>query len=93
MASDYRLHDDAADEGAAVLIRRLHETEQKLRALTGDEVDAVIHPLGTPYLLYQAQRRLLDSEAAQRELALRHLKRSSCTYCFVGSGGRDRLGQ
>lgn len=53
------------------LIRKLHDTEQELRDLTGGEVDAVMHPAGNAYLLHKAQSRLLDSETAQRQLAVR----------------------
>jgi signal transduction histidine kinase/CheY-like chemotaxis protein len=70
MISDGPTPDDAEDE-TAILIRRLHETEQRLRELTGGEVDAVMHPAGDSYLLKQAQERLLDSESAQRRLAVR----------------------
>jgi signal transduction histidine kinase/GAF domain-containing protein/ActR/RegA family two-component response regulator len=71
MVSDVQPYGEGTNDEVAGLIRRLHETEQRLRELTGGEVDAVMHPAGTPYLLYQAQKRLLDSEAAQRQLASR----------------------
>ncbi|MGA2292189.1 GAF domain-containing protein, partial [Bradyrhizobium sp.] len=68
--NDQSLSEDA-NERIAALVRRLHETEQELRDLTGGEVDAVMHPTGHSYLLHQAQSRLLDAEAAQRQLAIR----------------------
>ncbi|MCD6052255.1 MAG: phosphodiesterase, partial [Verrucomicrobia bacterium] len=51
------------------LVRQLHDTEERLRVLTGGKVDAVVHPSGASYLLHRAQGELLKSEAAQRELS------------------------
>ncbi len=62
------LVEDINDEIAA-LVRRLHETQQRLLELTGGEVDAVIHPGGQSYLLHEAQEGLQRSEAVQRQLA------------------------
>ena len=62
------LVEDIHDEIAA-LVRKLHETQQRLLELTGGEVDAVIHPGGQSYLLHEAQEGLQRSEAAQRQLA------------------------
>jgi PAS domain S-box-containing protein len=53
----------------ALLIRRLHETEERLHVLTGGQVDKVVHPSGASYLLHGAQMELLKSEAAQRQLS------------------------
>ena len=57
------------EEEVAALVRQLHETQQRLRTLTGGEVDAVMHPAGNSYLLHAAQEDLRVSEAAQREFA------------------------
>jgi PAS domain S-box-containing protein len=51
------------------LVRKLHETQQRLMELTGGEVDAVIHPGGQSYLLHEAQEKLAMSEAMHRQLA------------------------
>jgi PAS domain S-box-containing protein len=60
---------EGAQDEITLLIRRLHETEERLHELTAGEVDAVAHPGGHSYLLYQAQEKLLQSEAVQRRLA------------------------
>jgi len=62
-----------SEDETTLLIRRLHETEERLRELTAGEVDAVVHPGGHSYLLYQAQEKLLQSEATQRRLATTQL--------------------
>ena len=62
-----------SEDETTLLIRRLHETEERLRELTAGEVDAVAHPGGHSYLLYQAQEKLLQSEATQRRLATTQL--------------------
>ena len=59
---------DSSEEILA-LVRQLHETQQRLRDLTGGEVDAVIHPEGQSYLLQEAQEKLRQSEMAQRHSA------------------------
>ena len=61
--------DGQFDTEVSDLITRLHQTEQRLRELTADEVDAVTALTGTSYLLRQAQERLRDSEAAHRLFA------------------------
>jgi PAS domain S-box-containing protein len=71
MIPDGQPHSEDANEEVTGLIRRLHETEQRLWELTGGEVDAVMHPAGYSYLLHQAQGQLRDSEAVQRQLAAR----------------------
>jgi PAS domain S-box-containing protein len=56
-------------EEIAALVGHLHETQQRLLALTGGEIDAVVHPGGQSYLLYEAQEKLRLSDEAQRGLA------------------------
>jgi PAS domain S-box-containing protein len=51
------------------LVRKLHETQQRLQELAGGEVDAVLHPDGQSYLLHEAQERLRESEEKFRQLA------------------------
>lgn len=60
--------EDSSDEIIA-LARQIHEAQERLRELTGGEVDAVIHPDGHSYLLHEAQEKLRQSETAQRQLA------------------------
>ncbi len=45
-----------------MLVRTLHETQQRLQELTGGEVDAVLHSDGLSYLLHEAQEKLQRSE-------------------------------
>jgi PAS domain S-box-containing protein len=59
---------DVNDEISA-LVSRLIETEHQLLELTRGEVDAILDPGGRSYLMRQAQEKLLQSEATQRELA------------------------
>jgi two-component system cell cycle sensor histidine kinase/response regulator CckA len=61
--------EDPEDEVTA-LVRKLHETQQRLQELAGGEVDAVLHPGGHSYLLHEAQEKLRRSEAAQRDSAV-----------------------
>jgi PAS domain S-box-containing protein len=51
------------------LIGQLQEIDQRLRALTGGEIDAVISPGGQSFLLKHAQAQLLTSFTEQRALA------------------------
>lgn len=51
------------------LARVLRKTEGELRELTGGEVDAFTQTDGKPYLLAEAQHKLLVSESAQRNQA------------------------
>jgi PAS domain S-box-containing protein len=51
------------------LVRRMQETEQRLQELTGGELDVVLFPTGTSFLLRKTQEDLLRSEAVQRRLA------------------------
>jgi PAS domain S-box-containing protein len=51
------------------LVRKLHETHQRLQELTGGEVDAVVHPGGQSYLLHEAQEKLRTSDEKFRQLA------------------------
>jgi PAS domain S-box-containing protein len=53
----------------AALVRKLHETHQRLQKLTGGEVDAVVHPGGQSYLLHEAQEKLRTSDEKFRQLA------------------------
>jgi PAS domain S-box-containing protein len=52
-----------------VLVARLHETQQRLQALTGGEIDAVLHSDGQSYLLSNAQEKLRHSEQELRLFA------------------------
>jgi len=60
---------DDQQEEIATLVRTLHETQQRLQALTGGEIDAVVHSGGQSYLLHDAQEKLQRSEMAQRDFA------------------------
>jgi PAS domain S-box-containing protein len=60
--------EDPNDEITA-LVRKLHDTQQRLRELTGGEVDAVLHSGGQSYLLHEAQEKLQQSEEKFRQLA------------------------
>lgn len=51
------------------LIRTLRAAEEELQILTGGQLDAIASESGRPYLLREAQEKLLHSEAAQRQLA------------------------
>ena len=53
----------------AALVKRLHETQQRLQELTGGQVDAVVHSGGQTYLLKEAEGKLREGEKAQRKLA------------------------
>ena len=61
--------EDPQDE-IATLIRRLHETQQRLQELAGGEVDAVMLPGGQSFLLHDAQEKLRASEASEHRLAV-----------------------
>ncbi len=52
---------DSSEEIIA-LVKKLHETQQRLLELTGGEVDAVVYPGGQSYLLHDAQEKLRESE-------------------------------
>lgn len=69
MSEDSKLSPDNPQEEIDALIRQLHQTEERLRELTQDKVDSVMHPSGASYLLHRAQGELLKSEAAQREFS------------------------
>ncbi len=56
-------------EEIARLVTRLQDTEQRLRELVGDQVDAVLTTAGDSYLLRDAQQQLREREASLRELA------------------------
>jgi PAS domain S-box-containing protein len=51
-----------SNEELSELVRKLYETLQKIKELTGGEVDAVAHPGGQYYLLNDAQEKLRLSE-------------------------------
>lgn len=59
----------APDERILELVRILRAAEHELQALTGGQLDAVVGAGGDAYLLQEAQQRLRDTEAAQRQLA------------------------
>jgi PAS domain S-box-containing protein len=69
MPTDFPPDPNGSPDEIAALVRILHETEQRLAELTGGEVDAVLHPAGTAYLLRSAQEKLRLSEFSQRHLA------------------------
>jgi PAS domain S-box-containing protein len=60
----------AADPAAeiAALVERLHETHERLRELTGGELDAVVHSGGQSYMLHAAQEKLRESAERFRAL-------------------------
>lgn len=60
-----------ADKAAKIsrLIRKLHETHEELRELTGDGVDTLLHPDGAIYMMPKAQADLTQSERIQRHFA------------------------
>jgi len=60
--------EDQVDE-VIQLVGVLQQTEQRLQALTGGELDAVLIQGGQSYLLHEAQEKLRRSEAVQRESA------------------------
>jgi PAS domain S-box-containing protein len=57
------------NEEVVALARTLGETQQRLKDLTGGEVDAVLYQGGRSFLLQEAQEKLRKSEAAQRDFA------------------------
>lgn len=60
--------EDPEDE-VALLVLRLHETQQRLKELAGGAVDAVLHPGGQSYLLHEAQEKLRLSEERFRQIS------------------------
>jgi PAS domain S-box-containing protein len=54
----------------AALVLNLRETEKKLQVLTGGQVDAITGATGQPFLLHEAQEKLLRSETRYRSLAI-----------------------
>ena len=62
MANDSAFASESSSEEIIDLVRRLHETQQRLLELTGGEVDAVVYPGGQSYLLHDAQEKLRESE-------------------------------
>ncbi|MEO6755684.1 MAG: PAS domain S-box protein [Chthoniobacteraceae bacterium] len=69
MKSDVTIVGDDSEGEVAALVRRLHETQQRLQELAGGEVDAVMFPGGQSFLLHEAQEKLRQGEVAQRQLA------------------------
>ncbi len=61
------------NEEIAALIVQMSELEKRLEKLTGGEVDMVLFPQGTSFMLRRTQEELLRSEAAQHRLADTHL--------------------
>ncbi len=61
--------EEESEHEVTALVRRLHETLERLQKLAGGEVDAVHHPGGQSYLLHEAQEKLRQSESAQRGMA------------------------
>jgi PAS domain S-box-containing protein len=59
----------SAPDEVGSLIQQLHETETRLREVTGGQVDAVMSPSNVPYLLHKAQQQLRETEAEQRRFA------------------------
>jgi diguanylate cyclase (GGDEF)-like protein len=59
-----------ADRELEALIEALHSAGQRLEELTGGEVDAVVGPDGTAYLLQRAQEELRLREAAKQAAIL-----------------------
>jgi PAS domain S-box-containing protein len=57
------------NEEIAALIVQMSELEKRLEKLTGGEVDMVLFPQGTSFMLRRTQEELLRSEAAQHRLA------------------------
>jgi PAS domain S-box-containing protein len=58
------------DEGEKIftLVRLLDETEQRLRELTGGEVDSILSPSGQSFLLRDAQEKLRQNDATQSSI-------------------------
>jgi PAS domain S-box-containing protein len=50
------------------LVERLYELQQRLKLLTGGQVDAVIHSGGQPQILQEAQEKLRESDERFRAL-------------------------
>jgi PAS domain S-box-containing protein len=81
---------DPSDE-ITRLVRTLHETQQRLKELTGGQVDAVLHQDGQSYLLHEAQGRLRDSEVSQRRQAttmLAILNALPAHICLLDTSGQ-----
>jgi diguanylate cyclase (GGDEF)-like protein len=64
---------EGAAEEVSALIAKLHETEQRLEALTGGEVDTVADRHGRTFLLRRAQEQLRHSEASKQAAILNAL--------------------
>ncbi len=62
-----------ANEEIAALIQTLHQTGQRLEALTAGEVDTVADRDGRPFMLRHAQEQLRVSEAAKQAAILNAL--------------------
>ncbi len=57
---------DPADLELSRWVRQLQEAEARLRELLGDRFDAVMGAGGQTYLLQEAQKKLMESEAEAR---------------------------
>ena len=62
MTTDLKFEAENSGEEVTALVRKLYETLQQIKELTGGEVDAVAHPSGQYYLLNEAQGKLRLSE-------------------------------
>src|SRR5690242_9535718 len=68
MRAEQPKDEDAQARLMAMLVRRLHRTEQRLHELTRGQVDAVLHPHGQSYLLRNAQEQLRGSTGRLRTI-------------------------
>jgi PAS domain S-box-containing protein len=59
----------ATSKKIAALVEQLRQTERELQELTGGQLDAVTAYEGSPILLREAQEKLRQQEAAQRQAA------------------------
>tara|TARA_R110001592_G_scaffold57536_14_gene174761 strand:- start:4201 stop:6561 length:2361 start_codon:yes stop_codon:yes gene_type:complete len=73
MNDDESAFSSAADKEMTALIATLHEAGRRLEELTGGEVDAVLGPDGTPFLLQHAQEKLRLHEVARQAAILNAL--------------------
>ncbi|MEX1665134.1 bifunctional diguanylate cyclase/phosphodiesterase [Zhongshania arctica] len=73
MNDDESAFSSAVDKEMTALIATLHEAGRRLEELTGGEVDAVLGPDGTPFLLQHAQEKLRLHEVARQAAILNAL--------------------
>lgn len=79
--------EDTAEISA--LVESLHQTEQRLHALTGGEVDSILDRHGRTVLLQRAQESLRDSEAAKQAAILERLRASESRFRQMAENIRD----